>query len=134
MTAPVADATTPVAKSDATTPITPADAAVDPEFVDANGRALTLLEIFPVQPVTPTRQNSASGGKAPANAGGNVVLTEPPGAAILAEKAAAGEVWVNAKSGAYHKPGTQYYGKTKQGFFLPEADAIAQGYRGVQGQ
>jgi cytoskeletal protein RodZ len=40
-----------------------------------------------------------------------------------------GMVWVNTDSGIYHKPGTRYYGKTKQGKYMTEADAIKAGYR-----
>ena len=45
-----------------------------------------------------------------------------------------GMVWVNLKSGVYWRPGTEYYGKTKQGKFLSEADAIKAGYRAAGGQ
>jgi hypothetical protein len=38
-------------------------------------------------------------------------------------------VWVNTDSGIYHQPGTRYYGKTKQGKYMSEADAIKAGYR-----
>jgi cell division septation protein DedD len=38
-------------------------------------------------------------------------------------------VWVNTDSGIYHKPGTRYFGKTKQGKYMSEADAIKAGYR-----
>jgi hypothetical protein len=38
-------------------------------------------------------------------------------------------VWVNTASGVYHKPGSRYYGKTKQGKYMTEADAIKVGYR-----
>ncbi len=37
-------------------------------------------------------------------------------------------VWVNTASGTYHKPGTRYYGKTKEGKYMTEADAIRAGY------
>jgi hypothetical protein len=39
-----------------------------------------------------------------------------------------GMVWVNTESGVYHKPGTRWYGKTKQGKYMTEADAIKAGY------
>ena len=41
----------------------------------------------------------------------------------------AGMVWVNTDSGVYHKPGTRWYGKTKQGKYMTEADAQKAGYR-----
>jgi endonuclease G, mitochondrial len=50
------------------------------------------------------------------------------------ETPAVGQVWVNLKSGVYWLPGTQYYGKTKQGKYMSEADAIRAGYRKAGGQ
>ncbi len=41
---------------------------------------------------------------------------------------AAGQVWVNTKSGVIWKPGSAYYGKTKTGKYMSEADALAAGY------
>ncbi len=43
-----------------------------------------------------------------------------------------GMVWVNTDSGVYHKPGTRYYGKTKQGKYMSEADAQKAGYRAAE--
>jgi hypothetical protein len=40
----------------------------------------------------------------------------------------AGDVWVNTRSGKYWKPGSRYYGKTRQGEFMPELDALDRGY------
>ena len=40
-----------------------------------------------------------------------------------------GLVWVNTESGVYHRPGTRWYGKTKQGKYMAEADAIKAGYK-----
>ena len=39
------------------------------------------------------------------------------------------QVWVNTATGVYHYPGTRWYGKTNQGKYMTEKDAIAQGYR-----
>ena len=38
-------------------------------------------------------------------------------------------VWVNTDSHIYHKEGSRYYGKTKQGKYMSEADAMKEGDR-----
>ncbi len=40
-----------------------------------------------------------------------------------------GLVWVNSDSHIYHKEGSRFYGKTKQGKYMTEADAIKEGDR-----
>jgi hypothetical protein len=35
---------------------------------------------------------------------------------------------VNTRTGKYFKPGSRYYGKTKQGKFMTEIDALDSGY------
>ena len=49
-------------------------------------------------------------------------------APAAATPAPPGRVWVNTRSGKYWKPGSRYYGKTKQGKFMSEADAKAEGF------
>jgi endonuclease G len=48
------------------------------------------------------------------------------------EPAAATQVWVNKKSGVYHHPGARWYGNTKEGAYMSEPQAVAQGYRAAQ--
>jgi hypothetical protein len=44
-----------------------------------------------------------------------------------------GQVWVNTRSGRYWKPGSRYYGKTKQGEYMSEKEAVQKGYRPANG-
>jgi hypothetical protein len=49
----------------------------------------------------------------------------------IAAAKASGKVWVNTESGVYHKSG-RWYGKTKSGKFMTEAEAKAAGYKAAQ--
>jgi len=51
--------------------------------------------------------------------------TPPPGS---------GMVWVNLPSGVYHHEGDRWYGKTKSGKYMTEADAIKAGYRAAKNE
>ncbi|MFL6515363.1 MAG: hypothetical protein ACJ8M1_10105 [Chthoniobacterales bacterium] len=44
-----------------------------------------------------------------------------------------GLVWVNSETKVYHKEGSRYYGKTKKGKYMTEAEAIKQGARSAKG-
>jgi DNA uptake protein ComE-like DNA-binding protein len=61
----------------------------------------------------------------------------PPSAAALATPAPAppapGMVWVNLDKKVYHFAGDRWYGKTKHGQYMTEADAIKAGYRAAKG-
>ena len=66
------------------------------------------------------------------------VSPNPPVSRVASPVAAAtplnsDQVWVNTKSGKYWKPGSRYYGKTKQGEYLSEEEAIQKGYRPANG-
>ncbi len=54
--------------------------------------------------------------------------------APASQAAANGMVWVNTDSGVYHKAGSRYYGTTKNGKYMSEADAEKAGYRAAKNE
>jgi len=92
------------------------------------GAASAAAPAAPAAPATPSTpappaSKSSSTPKSTTTAKSTQTQTEarvPP---------APGMVWVNTKSGVYHTEGDQWYGKTKEGKFMTEADAVKAGYR-----
>jgi hypothetical protein len=71
---------------------------------------------------------------APAAAAPAVSKSKPAPAVTAAPGGGADKVWVNSASKVYHCPSDRWYGKTKSGAYMSEADALAQGNRADHGK
>jgi hypothetical protein len=83
----------------------------------------------------PWWQQSAPASTPASNAGGPSALEAGQYTTELAARARCPSdtvVWVNTPSRIYHYSGTRYYGQTRRGAFMCEADARAAGYRATR--
>jgi hypothetical protein len=78
---------------------------------------------------TPTAQAAPASGNATAPA--TTTKASAPSAQEIAAAKSSGKVWVNTETRVYHKSG-RWYGKTKNGKFMTEAEAKAAGYKAAQ--
>jgi len=98
-------------------------------------------------PTTSSKATSANGeASAPSSTSKSTpTSTGTPAATAPASKSEAGnatpapgggsdKVWLNTASNVYHCPGTRYYGTTKAGAYMTEAEATAKGARPDHGK
>jgi hypothetical protein len=108
---------------------------------DLSKSGLTSKQIDKIKPLITFEGGPAS--PAPASAESSTASPEHPrhtqsaastqsastGSAEAQTPPQPGMVWANPKSKIYHVEGDRYYGKTRNGQWMTEADAIKAGYR-----
>ena len=98
----------------------------------------TIEKITPLVttgPAVPAKTAAPAPAASTAPAGtGKAAAPEKTKAASSAAKTAPakGMVWVNTDSKVFHYEGDRWYGKTKQGKYMTEADALKEGYRAAK--
>jgi hypothetical protein len=108
----------PVAKGGRKTKTTAvAPSAVSPSPSPAKK---TLADFFKPKTSPSPATGVAPGAKGATTAGAVAKTTPAPGGGH-------GLVWVNTETRVYHKEGSRFYGKTKKGKYVSEADAIKEG-------
>ena len=110
---------------------------------DLSKSGISASTIKKITPLVTVNGAAAAGNQAPAAAPESSAATPSQSAPASQQTAKAtansasaasrgtpgpGMVWVNLDSGVYHYDGSRYYGKTKNGKYMSEADAVKAGY------
>jgi hypothetical protein len=106
-------------------------------FCTASGFAQTAAPAAKASAPAVTAPAVAAPAAAPAAPTAKAATTAPAKTStplVAAAGGGDGKVWVNAKSKTYHCEGSKFYGKTKAGEYMAEADAKGKGYHGVNGK
>ena len=84
-----------------------------------------------LMPYSAAAQTPPAAAKKTTAAAKKAEVTPAATGAEIADAKSKGMVWVNLGSGIYHKDG-EFFGKTKRGKFMTEADATKANYRAAK--
>jgi hypothetical protein len=99
------------------------NAGLSPRKIDAIRESIVVGPAVPGTLAVPEKESIAPTSTSATAISPSAAKTEVP---------AHGQVWVNLDTGIYHREGTRWYGKTKNGKYISEVDAIAAGYRATK--
>ncbi len=93
-----------------------------------------MVQVVPMEtaakaPATSSAPDAASTAPAPAAAKTSTAASRTAAATPAQPPPAPSMVWVNLDTKVFHREGDRWYGKTKHGQYMTEADALKAGYR-----
>jgi DNA uptake protein ComE-like DNA-binding protein len=97
------------------------------DLAKAGVSAKTIAEITPLVTVSAPAA-SMPPAPAPVAVSAGPVATAPAATTPVQQPTAKGMVWVNTETRVFHREGDRWYGNTKHGKYMSEADAVAAGY------